>query len=169
MQKNEDCNKKAGHKVKNMTGELEKASERESEWKCFSTSHRIFSSSSRADPTEHPRPRLSEKQIWVILAFKNACVLVLFIFRLHANSKHRHEEEDLLVWMKSIVKPNQNHRLKIWYSTAVINQLEPLDKRDVEKNHRSVPFNIVFGSPRKQWDWEQWSKVSSLDPRGLFP
>jgi len=49
-------------------------------------------------------PRLSEKQIWVILAFKNACVLVLFIFRLHANSKHRHEKEDLLVWMKSIVK-----------------------------------------------------------------
>jgi len=60
------------------------------------------------------------------LAFKNACVLVLFIFRLHANSKHRHEEEDLLVSMK----PNQNHRLKIWYSTGVINQLESLDKRD---------------------------------------
>lgn len=31
------------------------ARKRESEWKCSSTSHRIFLSSSRAAPTEHPR------------------------------------------------------------------------------------------------------------------
>lgn len=54
---------------------------------------------------------LTEKQIWVILPFKNACSPVLFIFRLHANSKHRHEKDYFLVWIKSTVKPNQNHRL----------------------------------------------------------
>lgn len=107
MQKNEDCNKKAGHKVKNMTGELKKVRERERASESAPQHHTEFSypPAEQLPQSIHVCPRLSEKQIWVILPFKNACVPVLFIFMLHANSKHRHERDYLLVWMKSIVQP----------------------------------------------------------------
>lgn len=151
MQKNEDCNKKAGHKLKNMTGELKKVWESERVSESAPQHHTEFSHPPAEQLPQSIRvcPRLSEKQIWVILPFKNACVPVLFIFRLHANSKHRHEKDYFLVWMKIIVKPNQNHRLMM----AFYQSNEPTwtnwwgtwsDNPEERKNANEIPLILYL-------------------------